>query len=78
MLSVCYKRKYIRQSEIARHIKQKPQNVSLAMHKLEKEGLIKCISEEDKKAWKIYIITDLGKEVWQFVKKQVGWAKKRK
>ena len=77
VLTVLYKNRFIRQSEIARLLKQKAQNVSIVMYKLEKENLIKCLSEPNKKAWKIYTITELGKEVIEFEKKLKKKIKQR-
>jgi len=53
------------QSEIARTIKEKQPNVSRAIVDLEKKGLVVSLTP-DKKAWKVYGITDLGKQVLKF------------
>ncbi len=58
-------KKDIRQIEIAKSIKEKQPNVSKALYDLEKKNLVICLTPE-KKAWKIYGITDLGKEVLKF------------
>ena len=58
-------KKDIRQTEIAKLIKEKQPNVSKALVDLEKKSLIVCLTPE-KKAWKVYGITDLGKQVLRF------------
>jgi len=58
-------KKDIRQIEIAELIKEKQPNVSKALIDLEKEGLVICLTP-NKKAWKVYGITDLGKEVIKY------------
>jgi len=55
-------KKDLRQSEIANLIKEKQPNVSKAIVDLEKRGLVISLTPE-KKAWKVYGITDLGKQV---------------
>ncbi len=55
-------KKDIRQTEIAKLIKEKQPNVSKALIDLENKGLVICLTP-DKKAWKVYGITDLGKQV---------------
>ena len=65
ILEVLFKNPILRQSEIAKTIKQKQQNIYKSIDNLQKAGLIECLNP-DKKAWKSYIITDLGKEVLQF------------
>ena len=77
IFEVLYKNSALRQTEIATKINQKQQNVSRAIYDLEKMELIECLNPE-KKAWKSYLITGLGKEVWEFSKKQDEEAKKRK
>lgn len=52
----------LRQSEIAKKLKQKQPNVSKALMDLEKHKLVECLTP-GKKAWKLYELTDLGKEV---------------
>ena len=55
-------KKDMRQIEIAKLIKEKQPNVSKALFDLEKRKLVICLTPE-KKAWKVYGITDLGKQV---------------
>jgi len=68
ILDVLFKTPILRQSEIAKTIKQKQQNIYKPIEDLQKVGLIECLNPE-KKAWKSYIITDLGKEVINFGRK---------
>jgi predicted transcriptional regulator len=56
------KEKDLRQAEISVAIKEKQPNVSKALSELEKRGLTLCLTP-DKKAWKVYGITNLGKKV---------------
>ena len=58
-------KKDIRQIEIAKLINEKQPNVSKALIDLEKKSLVICLTP-DKKAWKVYGITDLGKQVLKF------------
>ena len=58
--------KPLRPFEIARKTKYKAPNVSTTLFQLEKKGLVKCITP-DKSSWRVYTITDLGKEVLNFV-----------
>ncbi|MFW9876709.1 MAG: winged helix-turn-helix transcriptional regulator [Candidatus Thorarchaeota archaeon] len=53
---------YRRQMQIAKHCNKKQQNISNALYQLEKKNLVECLTPE-KKAWKIYRLTKLGKEV---------------
>lgn len=53
------------QSEIAKKIKRKQQDISKAVYQLEKENLVECLTP-DKGSYKAYIITRLGKEVLDF------------
>jgi DNA-binding MarR family transcriptional regulator len=64
ILKVLFKNPTLRQSEIAKKIKQKQQNIYKSIGDLEKAGLIECLNPE--KAWKSYIITENGKGVLQF------------
>ena len=43
-------------------IKQKQPNISKVLFDLEKHKLVECLTPE-KKAWKVYEITDFGREV---------------
>ena len=65
------------QTEIAKKLGKKQQNISKAIYDLEKEGLIECLNP-DKKAWKFYMITELGEEVLWFGKKLKENVKKRR
>ncbi|KHO50611.1 MAG: MarR family transcriptional regulator [archaeon GW2011_AR11] len=56
------KKKPLRQAEIADMIKQKQPNISKVLFDLEKHKLVECLTPE-KKAWKVYEITDFGREV---------------
>ena len=76
ILEILFKNPTLRQSEIAKTIKQKQQNIYKSIDGLQKAGLIECLNP-DKKAWKSYIITDLGKEILQFGKNLKEEAKKR-
>lgn len=76
ILEVLFKNPILRQSEIAKSIKQKQQNIYKPIDNLQKAGLIECLNPK-KKAWKSYIITDLGKEVITFGKMLKEETKKR-
>ncbi len=76
ILEILFKNPILRQSEIAKCIKQKQQNIYKPIDDLIKSGLIECLNPE-KKAWKSYIITDLGKEVITFGKNLKAEAKLR-
>ena len=76
ILETLFKNPILRQSEIAKKIKQKQQNIYKAIDDLQKHGLIECLNP-DKKAWKSYIITELGKEILQFGKLLKDDANKR-
>lgn len=76
ILEVLFKNATLRQSEIAKIIKQKQQNIYKSVDDLQKVELIECLNP-NKKAWKSYIITELGKEVLQFGKNLKEEAKKR-
>ena len=54
-------KKDMRQIEIAKIIKEKQPNISKALYELEKKNLVICLTPE-KKAWKVYGITELGKQ----------------
>lgn len=58
-------KKDMRQIEIANLINEKQPNVSKALVDLEKKDIVTCLTPE-KKAWKVYGITDLGKQVLKF------------
>jgi len=67
ILETLYKNATLRQTEIAKKLNQKQQNISKAVYDLEKVELIECLNP-DKPAWKSYMITNLGKEVYEFYK----------
>ena len=77
ILKVLFKSPTLRQSQIAKAIKQKQQNIYKSIDGLQREGLIECLNP-GKKAWKSYMITDLGKEVLQFGQTLRDEAKKRR
>ncbi|OPY34246.1 MAG: MarR family protein [Methanomassiliicoccales archaeon PtaU1.Bin124] len=54
----------IRVSELASHSGRSIQNISRAIHELEAEGLVECITPE-KNTWKRYILTEHGKMVYE-------------
>ena len=64
VLKVLTKSSPLRQTEIANKLKQKQPNISPVLYALEKEKLIECLTPE-KKAWKVYKISALGKEVFE-------------
>lgn len=76
ILKILYKNATLRQSEIAKAIKQRQQNIYKSIDDLQKNGLIECLNP-DKKAWKSYILTELGKEVLQFGNTLKAEAKNR-
>lgn len=59
------KAKPLRPFEIARKTKYKAPNVSRTIFQLEKHKLVECITP-DKASWRLYSITDLGKQVLKF------------
>ena len=76
VLTALFKNPVLRQSEIAKTINQKQQTTYKSIDDLQKAGLIECLNPH-KKAWKSYIITELGKEVLQFGKNLKEEAKNR-
>lgn len=60
--------KPLRPSEIARITKYHTNNVSMILNQLEKKKLVVCLTPE-KKAWRYYKITDLGKQAFNESKK---------
>ncbi|MEK6938381.1 MAG: winged helix-turn-helix domain-containing protein [Nanoarchaeota archaeon] len=76
ILEILFKNPILRQSEIAKCIKQKQQNIYKPIDDLIKAGLIECLNPE-KKAWKSYIIADLGKVVITFGKTLKEETRKR-
>jgi predicted transcriptional regulator len=59
-------KKPLRPKEITDKIKDWQPYVSKTLFQLEKKELVECLTP-DKKAWRVYAITDLGKEVLNFV-----------
>ena len=55
----------LRPFEIARKTNYKASNVSVTLLQLEKRGLVECITP-DKRSWRVYSITALGKEALGF------------
>ena len=53
----------IKPSEIAERSGRSVQNISRAVHELEMNGLIECLTPE-KRTWKRYILTEKGKKVF--------------
>ena len=62
------KNKPLRPFEIAKKIKYKAPNVSKTLFQLEKHNLVECITP-NKSSWRVYAITDLGKQVLKLLKK---------
>lgn len=54
----------IRAAELAERTGRSTQNISHAIHELEEVGLMECLTP-DKNSWKRYILTDLGKVVYE-------------
>ncbi len=76
ILEIFYKNSFQSQTQIAKELNQKQQNISKAIYDLEREKLIECLTPE-KKAWKSYMITELGKEIIAFSKLKEKEVKKR-
>ena len=55
------KEKILHPSDIAKENNRSIQNISRAVHELEKQGIVKSIDE--KKSWKKYILTEKGNNV---------------
>ena len=55
-------KKPLRQAEISAKLKQKQPNISKALVDLEKHYVVECLTP-NKKAWKLYELTPLGREV---------------
>lgn len=54
----------VRAAELAERTGRSVQNISHAIHELEETGLMECLTP-DKSSWKRYILTDLGKMVFE-------------
>ncbi|MCU0861833.1 MAG: MarR family transcriptional regulator, partial [Methanomassiliicoccales archaeon] len=59
-----YQSTVVKPSEIAERSGRSVQNVSRAIHELEENGLIECLTPH-KHTWKRYILTDKGKRVYE-------------
>jgi len=57
-------------SEIAKITSISPSHTSKALRELENNDLIKCLNPE-KRVGKLFVLTELGKEVLQCVKKYI-------
>ena len=57
-------KKPLRQAENATKLKIKQPNVSKALYDLERNQIVQCLTP-DKKAWKLYELTELGKEAFK-------------
>ena len=68
--------KFLHPSDIAKENHRSIQNISRAMHELEKQGIIKAIDE--KKSWKKYILTEKGKKVLNEIEKKFQLTKEKK
>ncbi|MBR9677483.1 hypothetical protein GOV04_05050 [Candidatus Woesearchaeota archaeon] len=65
ILKTLDKKSPLLQSEIAKKMKRKQQDISKAVYQLEKEKLIECLTPS-KGSYKAYMITKLGKEVLRY------------
>lgn len=70
------KEKILHPSEIAKESHRSIQNISRALHELEKQGIVKGIDE--KKSWKKYILTEKGKKVLNEIEKNIQLKKPMK
>ncbi|QLH75652.1 MAG: MarR family transcriptional regulator [Methanomassiliicoccales archaeon] len=52
----------IKASELASRTGRSVQNISRAIHEMEREGLIECLTPE-KETWKRYLLTPFGRSV---------------
>ena len=59
----------IRVSELANQSGRSVQNISRAIHELEEQGIMECITPE-KTSWKRYVLTPLGKRVYERMREQ--------
>ena len=59
----------IRVSELASQSGRSIQNISRAIHELEAEGMVECITPE-KNTWKRYVLTEQGKLVYERMREQ--------
>ncbi|MBI2666323.1 winged helix-turn-helix transcriptional regulator [Candidatus Woesearchaeota archaeon] len=58
-----------RQSEIAQKLNQKQPNISKALADLEKQEIVECLTP-NKKAWKLYELSKIGKDVLTEIKRK--------
>ncbi len=65
ILQVLGKKSPLLQSEIAKKLNRKQQDISKAVYQLEKAELIECLTP-DKGSYKAYIITKRGKDILNF------------
>jgi len=65
IMTALKKGKVMRPVEIAKETKIKPSNVSKNLYDLLKYKLVVCITP-NKKTWRIYALTDIGKEVLNY------------
>lgn len=68
VLEVLYKNSPLQQMSVVKKVRQKQPNISIILLDLEKEKLIECLTP-NKKAWKVYSITELGREVIGYMNK---------
>ncbi|MEM0448344.1 MAG: winged helix DNA-binding protein [Methanomassiliicoccales archaeon] len=54
----------VKPAKIAERYGRSVQNISRAIHELEGQGLVECLTPS-KKTWKRYILTEKGKKVYQ-------------
>jgi len=65
ILKTLSKKSPLLQSNIAKRMKKKQQDISKEMYKLVEERLVECLTP-NKGSYKAYVITKLGKEVLDF------------
>ena len=75
ILKTLQKKSPLLQSNIAKRMDRKQQDISKAIYQLEKENLVECLTP-DKGSYKIYNITSLGIEVLDFGKQLKDNTKK--
>ncbi len=64
-MTILNKKSPLLQSEIAKKMKKKQQDISKAVYQLEKDSLVECLTP-DKGSYKAYVITRIGKEALEF------------
>ncbi len=65
LLQALDKKSPLLQSEVAKKLNRKQQDISKAVYQLEKEELVECLTP-NKGSYKAYTITKLGREVLHF------------